>query len=162
MSASPVRSVVALLAAFAAAALSACASETPTSAAPPIAAAAATAASAPAVRQRAVFAISDADPQKWALVLGNVGNALDGIGESNAEFELIVYGPAIGMLLKDSRVADKVAAAVARGVHVVACRNSMRASHIDASQLVPGVDTVASGVVELIRLQLAGWAYVRS
>ena len=120
------------------------------------------AASAPVAKQRAVFAISDADPQKWNLVLGNVGNALDGIGAPNADFELVVYGPAIAMLKKDSSVADKVAATVARGVHVVACRNSMRGAHIEASDLLPGVDTVASGVVELIRLQLAGWAYVRS
>ncbi len=117
---------------------------------------------APATKQRAVFAISDADPQKWNLVLGNVGNALDGIGAPNADFELVVYGPAIAMLKKDSSVADRVAATVARGVHVVACRNSMRGAHIEASDLLPGVDTVASGVVELIRLQLAGWAYVRS
>ncbi len=130
----------------------------------PAATAEAPAASAPATveKQRAIFAVSDSDPQKWNLTLANIANALDGIGKDKADFELVVYGPAIAMLKKDSPVADKVAAAVASGVHVVGCRNSMRGAHLEEADLVQGVDTVASGVVELIRRQLSGYAYVRS
>jgi len=44
--------------------------------------------------ERAIFAVSDADPQKWNLTLGNIGNAIDGLGAS-ADIELVVYGPGI-------------------------------------------------------------------
>jgi uncharacterized protein len=115
-----------------------------------------------ATKERAIFAVSDADPQKWNLTLGNIGNALDGIGKGNADIELVVYGPGIAMLRKDSAVADKLAAAIASGVHVVACQNSMRGAHIEPADLAPGVTTVPSGVVELIRREHVGYAYVRS
>ena len=117
---------------------------------------------AASTKERAIFAVTDADPQKWAFTLGNIGNALDGLGADHADIELVVYGPAIAMLKKDSPVADKVAAALARGVRVAACQNSMRGFKIEQADLVPGVTPVPAGVVELIRREHAGYAYVRS
>jgi intracellular sulfur oxidation DsrE/DsrF family protein len=120
------------------------------------------AAAVESAREQAIFAVTDDDPKKWNLTLGNIGNAIDGIGANAAEIELVVYGPGIAMLKKDSPVADKIAAAQARGVRVVACQNSMRAFHIEPSDLAPGVGVVPAGVVELIRRQHAGYAYLRS
>lgn len=115
-----------------------------------------------AAREQAIFAVSDADPQKWNLTLGNIANAIDGIGADGADIELVVYGPGIAMLKKDSPVADKIAAALRSGVHINACQNTMRGFHLEAADLAPGVGTVPSGVVELIRREHAGYAYVRS
>lgn len=126
-------------------------------------AAAATTAAAPADgKERAIFAVSDDDAKKWNLTLGNIGNALEGLGADAADIELVVYGPGIAMLKKDSPVADKLAAAQKKGVRIVACQNSMRGYHLEQSDLAPGVGSVPSGVVELIRRQHAGYAYVRS
>jgi len=118
-------------------------------------------AAAPA-REQAIFAVSDADPAKWSLTLGNIANALDAIGADKADIELVVYGPGITMLKKDAAVADRIAALAGRGVRIVACQNSMRGFSIEAADLVPGVGVVPSGVVELIRREHAGYAYVRS
>ena len=115
-----------------------------------------------AAKEQAIFAVSDADPQKWNLTLGNIANAIDGIGADAADIELVVYGPGIWMLKKDSPVADKIADAVKHGVHVVACQHSMNGAHLVAADLPAGVTVVPSGVVELIRRQHAGYAYVRS
>ncbi|HEY9025920.1 MAG TPA: DsrE family protein [Burkholderiaceae bacterium] len=120
------------------------------------------AAPAEAAREQAIFAVSDDDTKKWNLTLGNIGNAIEGIGAGAADIELVVYGPGIAMLKKDSPVADKLAAALAKGVRIVACQNSMRGYHLEQSDLAPGVGSVPSGVVELIRRQHAGYAYVRS
>jgi hypothetical protein len=113
-------------------------------------------------REHAIFAVSDDDARKWNLTLGNIGNAIDGLGADSADIELVVYGPGIAMLKKDSPVADKVAAALRKGVRINACQNSMRGYHLEQADLTPGVGTVPSGVVELIRRQHAGFAYVRS
>jgi intracellular sulfur oxidation DsrE/DsrF family protein len=131
-------------------------------AAPP--AAQATQATAPAEtpRERAIFAVSDADPQKWNLTLGNIANAIDGLGADGAEIELVVYGPGIAMLKKDSPVAERIAAALKSGVRIAACQNSMRGFKLEQADLAPGVGVVPSGVVELIRREHAGYAYVRS
>jgi intracellular sulfur oxidation DsrE/DsrF family protein len=120
------------------------------------------AAPADSAREQAIFAVSDADPQKWSLTLGNIGNAIDGLGAGAVEIVLVVYGPGIAMLRKDSPVADRIAAAQKNGVRIVACQNSMRGFHIEQADLAPGVGVVPSGVVELIRRQHAGYAYVRS
>ena len=121
------------------------------------------AAAAPAdSREHAIFAVTDDDAKKWNLTLGNIGNAIDGIGANAAEIELVVYGPGIAMLKKDSPVAEKIAAAQKRGVRIYACQNSMRGFNLQLSDLAPGVGVVPSGVVELIRRQHAGYAYVRS
>jgi uncharacterized protein len=119
------------------------------------------AAPAETARERAIFAVSDADPQKWNLTLGNIGNAIDGLGAS-ADIELVVYGPGIAMLKKDSPVAARLAAALKSGVRIAACQNSMRGFDLQAADLAPGITVVPSGVVELIRRQHAGYAYVRS
>jgi intracellular sulfur oxidation DsrE/DsrF family protein len=113
-------------------------------------------------RERAIFAVSDNDPAKWNLTLGNINNAIDGLGAGNADIELVVYGPGINMLKKDSPVAEKIAAALARGVHIAACQNSMRGAKLELTDLAPGVGPVPSGVVELIHREHAGYAYVRS
>jgi intracellular sulfur oxidation DsrE/DsrF family protein len=115
-----------------------------------------------APREQAIFAVTDADPAKWNFTLGNIANALDGIGADKADIELVVYGPAIAMLKKDSVVADRLAAVLGRGVRVAACQNSMRGFKIEAADLAPGVVPVPAGVVELIRREHAGYAYVRS
>ena len=131
-------------------------------AAGPAAVATATAAAPADGKEHAIFAVSDDDTKKWNLTLGNIGNAIEGLGADAADIELVVYGPGIAMLKKDSPVADKLAAAQKKGVRIVACQNSMRGYHLEQSDLAPGVGSVPSGVVELIRRQHAGYAYVRS
>jgi intracellular sulfur oxidation DsrE/DsrF family protein len=113
-------------------------------------------------KERAIFAVSDADPQKWNLTLGNISNAIEGLGADSADIELVVYGPGIAMLKKDSVVAARLAGALKAGVRIAACQNSMRGFELQAADLVPGVTPVPSGVVELIRRQHSGYAYVRS
>ena len=113
-------------------------------------------------KEHAIFAVSDDDTKRWNLTLGNIGNAIDGLGADSADIELVVYGPGIAMLKKDSPVADRIAEAQRKGVHVYACQNSMRGYHLEQADLAPGVGSVPSGVVELIRRQHAGYAYVRS
>jgi len=125
----------------------------------PLAVAAAPAESA---REQAIFAVTDDDAKRWNLVFNNLGAALEGIGANAADLELVVYGPGIAMLKKDSPVLERIAAAQAKGVRIVACQNTMRAFHLEQSDLAPGVGVVPSGVVELIRRQHAGYAYVRS
>jgi intracellular sulfur oxidation DsrE/DsrF family protein len=129
---------------------------------PAAAPAAIAAAPAETARERAIFSVSDNDPAKWNLTLGNINNAIDGLGAGSADIELVVYGPGINMLKKDSPVAEKLAAALARGVHIAACQNSMRGAKLELTDLAPGVSPVPSGVVELIRREHAGYAYVRS
>jgi intracellular sulfur oxidation DsrE/DsrF family protein len=110
---------------------------------------------------KAVFQVSDADPMKWNLTMNNVNNALKDLGESGAELEVVVYGPGIGMLKADSPVGERIAQARKLGVKVVACENTMHGMQLTPAQMLPTIGYVPSGVVELMKKQGEGYAYIR-
>ena len=112
--------------------------------------------------QRAVIQVSDNDVQKWNLALNNASNVQDDLGGPEAtELEIVVYGPGIGMLKSDSPVAKRVAEALGRGVKVVACENTMRVQKLAYPDMLPNIGYVSAGVVELMKRQQQGWAYIR-
>ena len=121
----------------------------------------ASAQSSPA-KSRVVFQVSDNDPAKWGLALNNIRNVQDDLGGSDAvDVELVAYGPGIGILKGDSPMAKRIADALKSGVKVVACENTMKAQKLVYADMLPDIGYVPAGVVELMRKQQQGWAYIR-
>lgn len=111
---------------------------------------------------KVAFQVSDADPAKWNLALNNARNVQDDLGGADGvDIEIVVYGPGIGMLKAGSAVAARVAAAIKNGVKVVACENTMKAQKLTTADMQPEIGYVPAGVVELMKKQKAGWAYIR-
>jgi intracellular sulfur oxidation DsrE/DsrF family protein len=108
-----------------------------------------------------VLQVSDGDKSKWSLALGNVYNVQNDLGAETVEAEIVVYGAGIDMLKKGSPVADRVASALKNGVRIVACENTMTAQHLSKTDMLPGIGYVPAGVVEIMKKQQQGWAYVR-
>ncbi len=121
---------------------------------------AAASASAPA-KNRLVIQVSDADPKKWNLALNNAKNVQNDLGAENVEIEIVVYGPGIGMLTKNSEVGARVADSRDKGMTVVACENTMHAQKLGYDDMLPKIGYVPAGVVEIMQKQQQGWAYVR-
>ena len=112
-------------------------------------------------RHRLVVQVSDGDPAKWILALNNAGNVLADLGASNVDVEIVAYGPGIGMLKSSSPVGGRIADAMKAGVHVVACQNTMRGQKLTPADMLPQIGYVPAGVIELMKKQEEGWAYVR-
>jgi intracellular sulfur oxidation DsrE/DsrF family protein len=112
-------------------------------------------------RPRVVMQVSDSDPAKWNLALNNAKNIQADLGAANVDIELVAYGPGIGMLKADSVVGNRVDEALAAGVKVVACENTMRAQKLGRDDMLRKIDYVSAGVVEIMQKQQQGWAYVR-
>lgn len=112
-------------------------------------------------KERVVIQVSDADPQKWNLALNNAKNVQTDLGADKTEIEIVAYGPGIGMLKADAIVANRIEDAVAAGVKVVACENTMKAQKLTRDDMNRKVDYVAAGVVQLMRRQQQGYAYIR-
>jgi intracellular sulfur oxidation DsrE/DsrF family protein len=110
---------------------------------------------------KVVFQVSDGDPAKWGLTLNNVNNVMDALGDKNIDIEVVVYGPAIGMLKFDSPMGDRVNDAVNAGVKVVACENTMKAKKLSKDDMLASIGYVPAGVVEIITKESQGWSYVR-
>ena len=112
-------------------------------------------------RTRVVVQVSEADPARWNLVLNNVKNLQDDLGADKVTIEVVAYGPGIGMLKFDAPTNSRVSDAIKSGVAVQACENTMRNQKLVRADMHPGVSYVPAGVVQIIRRQQEGWAYLR-
>ena len=114
-----------------------------------------------ASKEKVVFQVSDADPKKWNLALNNMKNVQDALGKDNVDVELVVYGPGIGMLKVESTAGNRVNDAVAAGIKVVACENTMHAQKLTKDDMLASIGYVPGGVIEIMEKQRQGWAYVK-
>jgi len=110
---------------------------------------------------KVVIQVSDNDPAKWNLALNNARNLQADLGQKNVEIEIVAYGPGIGMLKSESVVGNRIDEALKSGVKVVACENTMRGQKLVKDDMLPGIDYVGAGVVEIMQKQQQGWAYLR-
>jgi intracellular sulfur oxidation DsrE/DsrF family protein len=110
---------------------------------------------------KVVFQVSDADPARWALALNNVRNVQTDLGAGNVAVEIVAYGPGIGMLKMDSVVGTRISEALAAGVSVVACENTMKNQKVAREDMLPRIGYVEAGVVQLMKRQREGYAYIR-
>ncbi|HET7261036.1 MAG TPA: DsrE family protein [Casimicrobiaceae bacterium] len=109
---------------------------------------------------RVVVQVSDNDPAKWNLALNNAHNLQEALGK-NLEIEIVAYGPGIAMLQAESIVGNRIDDAVHAGVTVSACQNTMRGHKLTKADMLNGINYVPAGVVEIMKRQQEGWAYLR-
>ena len=119
------------------------------------------AAAAASEQSKVVIQSSAGDPKNWALILNNAKNVQQELGAANVDVEIVAYGPGIGMLKLDSPVADRIEEAKKAGVKIVACRNTMKNAKLTEADMLPSTDYVPAGVVELMKKQKEGYAYIR-
>jgi len=112
-------------------------------------------------KQKVVFQVSDGDPKNWNLALNNIKNVQEALGKDKVDVELVVYGPGIDMLKAESTAGNRVNDAVADGVKVVACENTMDAQKLTKGDMLKSISYVPAGVIELIKRQKQGYAYIR-
>jgi intracellular sulfur oxidation DsrE/DsrF family protein len=112
-------------------------------------------------RDRLVMQVTDGDPGRWLLALSNARNVQAELGRGNVDIEVVVYGPGIDMLKIESVAGPNVAEAIAAGVKITACENTMTGQHLSPDDMLPAIDYVKTGVVRLMRRQQEGYAYVR-
>ena len=109
---------------------------------------------------KAVVHINFADGERQKHGLKNVANILKEM--KGAEIEVVCHGGGIGLLVKDkSEHTDEVARLIKEGVRFAACENTLRDKSIPKENLLPGIATVPSGAVEVIRKQHEGYGYFK-
>ena len=58
--------------------------------------------------------------------------------------------------------STRIADALKSGVQVNACQNTMNGMKFTPADMLPDIGYVPSGVVEVMKKQQQGWAYIRS
>ena len=112
-------------------------------------------------KQRVVIQVSDNDPAKWSLALNNARNVQQDLGKDNVEIEIVAYGPGLGMLKAESKVADRLAQALDNNVGLLACENTMTSTKVTRDEMYGGIAYVKAGVTHIMKRQHEGWAYIR-
>lgn len=114
-------------------------------------------------QHRIVFEVTGESSQAWEAVLNNIENVQRSLGAGATEIRVVAHGKGIGLLLKTNTVlAPRIAKLSTPHVRFVACENTMMRQKIAKDDLLPAAGTVDSGVVEVVRLQEAGWSYIKS
>lgn len=115
------------------------------------------------------FHVDNNDPATMNLTLNNISNVAtfySGIGET-IDIEVVAYGPGLHMLRDDtSPVKDRLASIKQSIPDVVfsACnvtKTAMEKAEGHPIALVRQARIVPAGVVRLIQLHEAGWAYIK-
>lgn len=102
---------------------------------------------------KVVFHIDELD--KWIETSNNVANLLKDAPET--DIVVSVNGVAIKGYL-DNNLLDFIQL---EGVAFHACNNAMKANHVSPESLPGNVEVVPAGVIDLIKLQHAGYAYIK-
>lgn len=104
------------------------------------------------------------EPRILTMALTNAANIRKHYGATRVDVEMVVNGPAVRLLRNEpGPLRERIAAAIP-AIRISACANTIRAIAEEEGAppvLIPGVEIVPAGVVRLIELQRAGWAYIK-
>jgi len=115
-----------------------------------------------APKYRVVFQVSNPDPRGWNQALNNSLALTRNAGKGNVEIRIVANGMGIGMLKENSPAAKLVAAALAQGVKVLACGETMKAMMLEKEDMLPDIGYVPGGIIEILDRQNEGWRYVKA
>ncbi|HPF90815.1 MAG TPA: DsrE family protein, partial [Flavobacteriales bacterium] len=67
------------------------------------------------------------------------------------ELEVVCHGPGMDMLMSDrSIVADKVKEFNDKGIHFLACENTIKERKLDRAQVLPSAGFVNAGIIHIV------------
>jgi intracellular sulfur oxidation DsrE/DsrF family protein len=116
-------------------------------------------------KHKIFYHLNEGGVEKARAVLVNIENHVSVVGWKNIEaLELVVHGSALRTFLAkdiDPEVRGKLETLLAGGLRFGACQITMARQKIDAKDLIEGAAAVPSGVVRVMELQEAGYAYVK-
>ena len=99
----------------------------------------------------------------WNQLFANIQNIQTVFGADKIQIEVVAYGKGLSLLLKtNSAFEERMKKAIASGVVLAACQNTMRLRKVTTDDLFPFASQVDSGIAELIRKQEAGWSYIKA
>lgn len=118
-------------------------------------------------KHRVVYHLTEPGVEKARAVLGNIVNHVNGVGgwDHVEALELVVHGQALkSFVTKDMDPALRGALdrLQTQGLALGACGNTMKGMNLTLEQLPEGTKPLPQGgVVRVMELQEAGYAYIR-
>ena len=130
-------------------------------------------------KQKVVYHINYDNPKQQAGALRNIQNHINAVGAENLDLKVVLHGNGLALLLEpdalsklkkfkhanaDEKMTAKIDSLKDQGVNFNVCANTVRGRKVDLETDLYNVDksdVVPSGVAEVARLQLLGYAYIK-
>jgi uncharacterized protein len=108
-----------------------------------------------------VFDLTSKDTLTQQTALRHISLMTESYPQSS--FELVIYGGAMNMVVKGKSTLTKSIEKIIGnpGVSIKVCEYTLKRYGVDKSQLLPGVDTVPDGILEIVTKQYEGWGYIK-
>jgi len=111
---------------------------------------------------RVLFHIDEGSIARANMVLHNIQNLIDDLGEETVDVALVANGEGVRAVIKSPNVhKGRIKRLAEQGVRFLACANSLRFFGLTEDDLLDPVDVIPAGVSELVKRQAEGWAYIR-
>lgn len=80
-----------------------------------------------------------------------------------SQFEVVVFSDALPMVVRGKSTVEAgiLELAEKKNITFKACAIAMKGNHISKDQLLPGVEVVPDGLIELVTKQGQGWGYIK-
>lgn len=110
----------------------------------------------------AILHLDSADPAMLRLVLRNASNYLAALPNERFKLEIIANGDGATLLTKDRKELHELAKPLLEaGITLKICANAMAEHKIAKDEIWPECVIVPAGLVEIVRLQKAGYSYIK-
>ena len=108
-----------------------------------------------------VFDVTSADPSTHQSTMRHVKIMSENYPGS--KFEVVLYSGSVEMVLKEkSSVAKEITSFVGNeDVEFKVCAMTLKRKGIDKSELLPNVEVVPDGILEIVTKQSEGWGYIK-
>lgn len=102
------------------------------------------------------------EPRILSLAFSNAGHYKHALPGENFRMVLVANGPAVRLFTNEHpELATRGAELAAQGLDIRLCANALKSHNIAPDALWPNSRVVPAGVVEIVRLQREGFAYVK-
>ncbi len=109
-----------------------------------------------------IIHVDDNEASRLNLAFNNALNYKAGLPGENFRMVLIANGPAVQLFTRShEELAERGAKLMEEGLDIRLCRNALNTFHVSADELWKGCSIVPAGVVEIVKLQREGFAYLR-
>ncbi len=112
---------------------------------------------------KVVFHVNCDDEKTLLIALNNMENLLKNVPADEAAVNLVANGTAVRLFQREraAQYASRIEGLSGEAVQFSVCNNSLNSLGIKPEDLLESCQVVPAGILEIIRLQAEGCAYVK-
>lgn len=111
---------------------------------------------------RVIMQLTQNNPEAHKGLINQL-NALTSAWGDSVIIEVLAHGPGVEMFMKEKSTQQEfIQKLKLKGVHFVICENTLTQKAISKEQLLPDLEYVKFGLVEVITKQEQGWTYLKA